>query len=83
MLKLCANVFLLSKSGLVIAQLSTRIQTWRQLSWFFTVHVNHLKYGHVKCVVDWPYSTFHRYVAKGIYPVDWCGEGEALVDGGA
>ncbi len=43
------------------------------------VHVNPLKHGHVRRVQDWPYSTFHRYVEAGIYPVDWCGD----VDAGA
>ncbi|MNT87401.1 hypothetical protein D3C72_2278120 [compost metagenome] len=38
------------------------------------VHINPLKHGHVTQVADWPYSTFHRYVASGIYPQDWCGE---------
>ena len=38
------------------------------------VHVNPLKHGYVDCVQDWPYSTFHRYVARGIYPADWCGD---------
>jgi putative transposase len=38
------------------------------------VHANPLKHGHVKRVADWPYSTFHRHVAKGIYSSDWCGD---------
>lgn len=42
------------------------------------VHINQLKHGHVTRVVDWPYFTFHRYVASGVYPSDWCGS----VDGG-
>jgi putative transposase len=25
----------------------------------------------VKRVADWPWSTFHRYVQSGVYPVDW------------
>ena len=41
------------------------------------VHVNPLKHGHVKRVQDWPYSTFHRHVAAGVYPKDWCGDVEA------
>ncbi len=45
------------------------------------VHVNPLKHGHVKRVRDWPYSTFHRYVAAGMYPLDWCGDVEAGVEG--
>ncbi len=38
------------------------------------IHVNPLKHGYVKRVCDWPYSTFHRYVADGILLVDWCGD---------
>ncbi|MGJ0484099.1 MAG: REP-associated tyrosine transposase [Methylomicrobium sp.] len=47
------------------------------------VHVNPLKHGLVKRVDDWPYSTFHRHVAKGIYPPDWCGDPDSEVDGDA
>jgi putative transposase len=47
------------------------------------IHVNPLKHGYVKRVTDWPYSTFHRYVAKGIYPPDWCGDPDSEVDGDA
>jgi putative transposase len=45
------------------------------------VHFNPVKHQHVLRVADWPYSTFHRYVAQGIYPVDWCGDADVLVDG--
>jgi putative transposase len=38
------------------------------------IHVNPLKHGYVQRVCDWPHSTFHRYVADGILPVDWCGD---------
>ncbi len=38
------------------------------------IHVNPLKHGYVKRVCDWPYSTFHRYVADGILLVDWCSD---------
>ena len=37
-------------------------------------HLNPLKHGLVDRVVDWPYSTFHRYVKQGIYPENWCGD---------
>lgn len=40
------------------------------------VHINPVKHGLVKCVADWPYSTFHRLVAKGVYPSDWAGGSE-------
>lgn len=39
-------------------------------------HINPLKHGHVIQLSDWPYSTFHRYVAAGIYPRDWAGGAE-------
>ena len=39
-------------------------------------HINPLKHGLVERVADWPYSTFHRYVARGIYPIDWAGVAE-------
>ncbi|MCQ4273721.1 transposase [Pseudomonas kuykendallii] len=43
------------------------------------IHFNPLKHGHVTRVRDWPYSSFHRAVRDGIYPLDWAGgndEGE-------
>lgn len=43
------------------------------------VHINPVKHGLVPRVRDWPYSTFHRLVRKGIYPHDWAdGEGDLL-----
>lgn len=35
------------------------------------VHVNPLKHGLVAKVVDWPWSSFHRYVRLGEYSPDW------------
>lgn len=40
------------------------------------VHINPVKHRLVSRVSDWPYSTFHRLVGKGIYPADWAGECE-------
>ena len=37
------------------------------------IHYNPVKHGFVNNVIDWPYSTFHRYVDKGIYLHDWAG----------
>ncbi|ARU89794.1 transposase [Pseudomonas sp. M30-35] len=39
---------------------------------FDYIHYNPLKHNHVRKLVDWPYSSFHRAVAMGIYPEDWC-----------
>ena len=38
------------------------------------LHYNPVKHGLVERVVDWPYSTFHRYVQQGRYPVEWGGQ---------
>ena len=35
------------------------------------IHYNPVKHGLVEQVCDWPYSTFHRMVAEGIYGRDW------------
>ena len=38
------------------------------------VHFNPVKHGLVRRVIDWPYSTFHRDVRRGLFPEDWAGE---------
>jgi putative transposase len=38
------------------------------------VHINPVKHGLAERVVDWPYSTFHRLVAQGVYPANWAGD---------
>ena len=37
------------------------------------VHWNPRKHGLVARVADWPWSTFHPFVAAGHYDVDWGG----------
>jgi putative transposase len=39
------------------------------------LHYNPVKHGLVKAVADWPFSTFHREVRKGLYPLNWGGNG--------
>ncbi|ADW18511.1 hypothetical protein Despr_2370 [Desulfobulbus propionicus DSM 2032] len=34
------------------------------------IHYNPVKHGWANQVADWPFSTFHRSVRAGIYPVD-------------
>ncbi|MDP3688289.1 MAG: transposase [Sulfurimicrobium sp.] len=43
------------------------------------VHINPVKHGLVKQVRDWPFSTFHRLVEQGIYPLDWAGGAETAL----
>ena len=44
-------------------------------------HINPFKHGYVQRVADWPYSTFHRDVERGIYPLDWAGNLESDLHG--
>ena len=39
------------------------------------VHWNPVKHGYASRVIDWPYSALRRYVARGMYPSDWGGDG--------
>ncbi|HNO74836.1 MAG TPA: transposase [Nitrosomonas mobilis] len=38
------------------------------------IYINPVKHGQVERTVDWPYSTFHRDVARGLYATDWSGD---------
>ena len=35
------------------------------------LYYNPVKHGLVQRVADWPYSTYHRDVQRGLYPPDW------------
>ena len=46
------------------------------------IHYNPAKHGYVKRAVDWPYSSFHRYVKEGVYEMDWgMGYGDTISAG--
>jgi len=36
------------------------------------IHFNPVKHGIAASAAGWPYSTFHRAVAIGLYPSSWC-----------
>jgi putative transposase len=38
------------------------------------IHFNPVKHGHVNRVHDWPYSSIHRLVRFGVYPLEWPGD---------
>jgi putative transposase len=38
------------------------------------LHFNPVKHGLVDKVIDWPFSSFHRYLKSGVYANDWAGE---------
>jgi putative transposase len=41
---------------------------------FDYIHFNPVRHGLVARVRDWPFSTFHRYVNRGVYPLEWAGD---------
>jgi putative transposase len=40
------------------------------------VHFNPVKHRLVSRARDWPYSSLHAYVRRGVLPADWAGDGE-------
>ncbi len=45
------------------------------------IYINPVKHGWVRRVQDWPFSTFHRDVRDGTYPIDWAGDMNELEAG--
>ena len=43
------------------------------------IHWNPVKHGWVQRVVDWPHSSFHRYLELGVYPVNWGHSGDFTI----
>ena len=42
------------------------------------IHFIPVKHGLVADVAAWPYSSFHRCVAIGLYPADWAGSDDGI-----
>ncbi len=50
-------------------------------AWYY-IHFNPVKHGLVKEARAWEYSSFHRCVAAGLYPLEWGGtEGDEIYGG--
>lgn len=45
------------------------------------IHYNPVKHGLVERAMDWPYSSFSRYVKEGIYDEGWVGGDEGRLQG--
>ena len=45
------------------------------------IHWNPVKHGWVRRVTDWPHSSFHEYVRRGIYTEDWGGGANGIAGG--
>jgi putative transposase len=41
------------------------------------IHFNPVKHGYVSSAMEWPYSSFRRYVEAGVYPAEW---GQGVMD---
>ena len=77
----------LKKQGLTVDMREDgRALMWQRRFWEHTIkdeadlrrcvdycYINPVKHGLVNAVVDWPYSSFHRDVKRGIYPANWAG----------
>ncbi len=46
------------------------------------VHFNPVKHGYVDKVAEWPYSTFHRWVKKGMYSANQANHEESVTEFG-
>lgn len=46
---------------------------------YFAPHFlnNPVKHGYVKRVMDWPYSSIHRYINQGLTSANWHFNGES------
>jgi putative transposase len=44
------------------------------------IHYNPVKHGLVSCASEWPHSSFHQYVRKGVLPPDWGGVANGNAD---
>ena len=49
---------------------------------FDYIHWNPVKHGCVRRVVDWPHSSFHKFVELGVYPAIWGYSGECIIQQG-
>ena len=77
----------LEKSGVVVEKRKDgSALIWQRRYWEHTIrdvddlyrhidyiHFNPVKHGLVERVIDWPYSSFHRYVRQGLLSPDWAG----------
>lgn len=42
------------------------------------IHWNPVKHGLVQNVAEWPYSSFHHFVKRGLYPANWGNQSMSL-----
>jgi putative transposase len=47
---------------------------------FDYIHYNPVKHGLVECARQWPYSTFHRWMKRGVYEEHWGCLADGILD---
>ena len=82
----------LKKQGVLINMRADEFAlVWQRRYWEHTIkneddlrrcvdycYINPVKHGLVKAVADWPYSSFHRDVKRGIFISNWAGIHSAI-----
>ncbi len=46
------------------------------------IHINPVKHGYVNVPTEWPYTTLHRYIRRGLLPSDWAVRMDLKLSGG-
>jgi putative transposase len=78
----------LAKAGVPVARYANgEPALWQRRFWEHTIrnekdferhadyiHFNPVRHGLVTRVRDWPHSSFHHYVRRGVLPEDWAGD---------
>jgi putative transposase len=81
------STHLLAAGNTIRGYSSGELAPWQRRYWEHTIrdetdfarHVDYIHYNPVKhCLVarvrDWPHSSFHLYVRRGLLPQDWAGD---------
>ena len=68
----------LQEPGGSIIMRSRGVKTYAPSSNYDYIHYNPVKHGLVCAAKEWRYSSFHRFVRLGVYPVEWGRSEEGL-----
>lgn len=80
----------LAKSGMALERNAQgEAMVWQRRFWEHTlrndadvaahsdyIHFNPVKHDHAARPTDWPYSTVHRFIERGVYPANWAAAGD-------
>ena len=83
---------MIARAAVTARHANGRYALWQRRFWEHTIrdegdfarhvdyiHFNPVKHGFVHQVRDWPYSSFHRYVRRGLLAADWGGDVREIV----